>query len=141
MKKHRDLVLFLKSHGLRMTASKKLMIQFFLDHQNHPVRPQDLQSFMTKHLPKADRTTIYRNIEKLISLDVIQELHIPQKGKVFKYIFDKKPHHYCICKSCGKVIKGNEDLFKRIEKTLKEIHDFAKANLSVVFYGHCSQCE
>lgn len=141
MKKHKDLVLYLKSHGLRMTSSKKLLIQFFLDHQHRHIPASELQEFMNEQMPNIDRTTIYRNIEKFIALEVIQELTIPKKGKVFQYIFEKKAHHYYICKSCGKIIKGNDDLFKRIEETLKNIHDFSKANLSVVFYGYCSKCE
>lgn len=141
MKKHKDLVLYLKSHGLRMTSSKKLLIQFFLDNEHRHIPAQELQDFLNKHLPEVDRTTVYRNIEKFIALEVIQELTLPKKGKVFQYIFEKKPHHYYICKSCGKVIKGNEALFKKIEKALKDVHDFSKANLSVVFYGYCSKCD
>ena len=141
MKRHKDLILFLKSHGLRMTSSKKMLIQFFLDNQFRHIPASELQEFMSEKLPKIDRTTVYRNIEKLIALDVIQELTIPKKGKVFQYIFEKKAHHYYICKSCGKVIKGQDNLFNRIEETLKQIPDFSKANLSVVFYGYCSKCE
>jgi len=141
MRKHKDLVLYLKSHGLRMTSSKKMLIQFFLDNQHRHIPVQELQDFIGEYLPEVDRTTIYRNIEKFIALGVIQELSLPKKGKIFQYIFDKKAHHYYICKSCSKVIKGNDNLFKKIEKALKDIHDFSKANLSVVFYGYCSKCD
>jgi len=37
--------------------------------------------------------------------------------------------------------KGNEEFFKKVEKALREVHGFSKANLSVVFYGFCSKCE
>ncbi len=141
MKKHKDLVLYLKNRGLRMTPSKETLIQFFLDNQNRHIPFKELQDHLNKNLPDVDRTTIYRNIEKFISLGVIQELDLPTKGKVYQYVFDKKVHHYYICKSCGKTNKGNEELFQKIEKALKDIHDFSKANLSVLFYGLCSKCE
>jgi len=140
MKKHKDLVLYLKSKKLRMTPSKEVLIQFILDRQNRHVSLKEIQEHFATQLPEVDRTTIYRNIEKFVSLEVIQSLDIPRKGKVYQYVFDRKVHHYYICKSCGKVNKGNEDLFRKIEKALKDIHDFSKANLSVVFYGYCSKC-
>ncbi|MGE0632000.1 MAG: Fur family transcriptional regulator [Pseudobdellovibrionaceae bacterium] len=141
MKKRKDLLTYLKSKRLRMTPSKELLIQFFLDNQARHIPVKELQAHVTRHLPEVDRTTIYRNIEKLISLDLIQELHLPKMGKAYQFIFDSKVHHYYICKGCGDVKKGDQKLFSRIEKALKEIHDFSKAHLSVVFYGHCSDCK
>lgn len=141
MKKHKELVLFLKSKGLRMTPSKEKLVQFFLDNQARHIPIKEIQDHLISTLPEVDRTTIYRNIEKFISLGLIQELDLPNKGKVYQFVFDKKVQHYYICKSCGKMNKGNEDLFKKIEKALKDIHDFSKANLSVLFFGFCSKCE
>lgn len=141
MKKHNDLVLFLKSKGLRMTPSKETLIQFFLDNKTRHVPLKELQDCLNEKVPDVDRATIYRNIEKFISIGVIQELYLPSKGRVFQYIFDKQAQHYYICKTCGKMSKGNADLFKKIEDALKDIHDFSKANLSVVFYGLCAKCE
>lgn len=124
-----------------MTPSKEILIQFFLDNQNTHIPFKELQDHLIEQLPDIDRTTIYRNIEKFIRLGLIQELDLLQKGKVFQYVFNKQVHHYYICKSCGKVIKGNEQLFKKIEKAIKDVHDFSKSNLSVLFYGLCSKCE
>ncbi len=141
MKKHKDLVLFLKSRGLRMTPSKESLIQFFLDNQNRHIPLRELHNHLYLQIPDIDRTTIYRNIEKFINLGLIQELELPKRGKVFQYVFDKKVQHYFICKCCGKMNRGNEELFKKVEKALKDIYDFSKANLSVVFYGFCSKCD
>lgn len=123
-----------------MTPSKQLLIQFFLDNHNRHVPFRELQEFMKKNLPEVDRTTVYRNIEKFILLGLIQELVLPKAGKVYQYVFDKKVQHYYICKSCGRANKGNQELFRKIEDALKDIHSFTKANLSVVFYGLCTKC-
>lgn len=141
MKKNKELAFFLKSQGLRMTTSKEVLIQFFIDNQNRHIPFAELQNHILDVFPEVDRTTIYRNIEKFIKLGIIQELDLPKKGKVFQYVFGKRVAHYFICKTCGKTTKGNEQLFERIEKALKDIHDFSKANLSVLFYGFCSKCE
>jgi Fe2+ or Zn2+ uptake regulation protein len=140
MKKQKELLAYLKSKSLRMTPSKKLLIQFFLDNQNRRISAKELQEHVAQHLPKVDRTTIYRNIEKFIALEFIQELDLPNIGKSYQFVFDSKVHHYYTCKKCGKTKKGDEKLFAKIERALKEIHDFSKAQLSVVFYGHCADC-
>lgn len=140
MKKRKDLIAYLKSKGLRMTPLKELLIQFFLDNQTRHIPSKELQEHVAKGLPNVNRTSIYRNIEKLIVLELIQELDLPKTGKAYQFIFDSKVHHYYICKVCGKVKKGDQRLFSRIEKALKDIHDFSKAHLSVVFYGYCSDC-
>jgi Fur family ferric uptake transcriptional regulator len=140
LKKHKDLVLYLRSQGLRLTPSKSLLIQFFLDNHNRHVSFKELQDFIQERLPEVDRTTVYRNIEKFIALGLIQELVFPKTGKVYQYIFDKRVQHYYICKSCGKANKGNQELFDKIENALKDVHGFSKAGLSVVFYGFCTKC-
>ncbi len=141
MKKRKDLLIYLKSKGLRMTPLKELLIQFFLDNQTRHIPSKELQEHVTKNLPDVDRTSIYRNIEKLIGIDLIQELDLPKTGKAYQFIFDSKVHHYYICKGCGEIKKGDQKLFSRIEKALKDIHDFSKAKMSIVFYGYCSDCE
>ena len=73
MKKRNDLKAYLKSKGLRMTASKELLIQYFLDNQNKRVSAKQIHEHLSIHLPNIDRTTVYRNIEKFIALDLIQE--------------------------------------------------------------------
>ena len=126
--------------GLRMTPSKTLLVQFFLDNHNRHVPFKELQDYMQARLPDVDRTTVYRNIEKFIGIGLIQELVFPKTGKVYQYIFDRKVQHYYICKACGKANKGNQALFSKIENALKDVHGFSKAGLSVVFYGFCSKC-
>lgn len=141
MPKRRNVLMkYLKDRGLRQTKSKAILIDFFLQNQRAPVSLKKLNSYMQIHLPEIDRTTIYRNIEKLIDFDVIQELEIPKLGKAYQFIFEKNISHYYTCKSCRKIKKGNEDLFSRVEKALKDVHDFSKANFSVVFYGYCADC-
>lgn len=140
MKKHKDLTHVLKSNKMRITPARRILLQFILDNQNKQISLQDIQTFLDAKLAGVDRSSVYRNLETFKKLDIIQELNLPTQGKRFQYVFDRKVHHFYICKSCGRSHKGNEDLFKKIDAALKDIHGFSKANLSVVFYGYCSKC-
>ena len=137
MKKHKDLLEILKANNMRITPARRFMLQFILDSNKFTLKGMTL--FMEKILPGVNRSSIYRNIETFKKLDIIQEVSLPS-GNFFQYVLDCKVHHFYICKSCGKASIGNEKLFSKIERALKDIHGFAKANLSIVFYGYCSKC-
>ena len=140
MKKHQDLLAVLKANKMRITPLRRLLMQFILDHKSEQPSLKDIQDYLTSRISYIDRSSVYRNLEVLKKLDIIQELDLPKLGKRFQYIFDRQVHHFYICKSCGKLNKGNKDLFQKIEAVLKEVHGFEKANLSLVFYGLCSKC-
>ncbi len=140
MRKHRDLIAVLKSNKMRITPGRRLLLQYVIDNMSRQISFKEIQTYLEKKLEGVDRSSIYRNIETLKSLDILQELDLPQVGKRFQYVFDRNVHHFYICKKCGGVNRGNKELFAKIEKVLKDIHGFSKANLSVVFYGYCAKC-
>ena len=140
MKKHQDLLAVLKANKMRITPLRRLLVQFILDHKSAQPSLKDIQDYLTERLSYVDRSSVYRNLEVLKKLDIIQELDLPNIGKRFQYVFDRQVHHFYICKTCGKLNRGNKDLFEKIETVLKDVHDFEKANLSIVFYGHCAKC-
>jgi len=125
---------------MRITPARRALVQYLLDNKSVQIPLKDIQDFITTKVEGVNRSSIYRNLEVLKKLDIIQELNLPKKGKCFQYIFDKEVHHFYICKSCGKANRGNKQLFEKIENALKDVHGFSKANLSLVFYGLCEKC-
>jgi Fur family ferric uptake transcriptional regulator len=140
MKKHKDLLEILRANKMRITPARRVLLQFILDHKGRQIPLKEFYAFMEKNLPGIDRSSVYRNLEALKMLEIVQELDL-KNGKVYQYLLDRKVNHFYICKSCGKSHKGNQDLFEKIEHALKDIHGFSKAKLSVVFYGFCTKCE
>ena len=140
MKKHPDLIAVLRSNKMRITPARRVLLQFILDSKSRHLSLKNVHDFMDKAMPGVDRSSIYRNLEMFKKLDILQELNLPTVGKRFQFVFDRKVHHYYICKSCGRLNRGKEELFNKIEKALEHIQGFSKANLSLVFYGYCANC-
>jgi Fur family ferric uptake transcriptional regulator len=136
MRKHRDLLEVLRANGMRITAGRRELLQFILDNRSRRVRLREIHD----HFGDADRTSIYRNLIAFERLGIVQAVKLPDHGKTYQYVLDRKIHHFYICKACGNARRGNRKLFERIEAALRDTHGFAKANLSVVFYGTCASC-
>jgi Fur family ferric uptake transcriptional regulator len=136
MRKHRDLLEVLRANGMRITAGRRELLQFILDNRSRRVRLREIHD----HLGDVDRTSVYRNLIALERLGIIQGIKLHDRDKTYQYLLDRKIHHFYICKACGNARRGNRKLFERIEAALRDTHGFAKANLSVVFYGTCAGC-
>lgn len=140
MRKHRDLLEVLRANGLRITAGRRVLLQFILDNQARRLRVREIHQHLDAAIGRVDRTSVYRNLLTFERLGIIQALKLPARDKTYQYVLDRKIHHFYICKACGNARRGNRKLFERIEAALRETHGFAKANLSVIFYGTCAAC-
>jgi Fe2+ or Zn2+ uptake regulation protein len=140
MRKHRDLLEILRANGMRITAGRRLLLQFILDNQARGVRLREIYAHLDAQTARVDRTSVYRNLIAFERLGIVQALRLPDSGRTYQYVLDRKIHHFYICKACGRARRGNRQLFDRIEAALRETHGFEKANLSVVFYGSCASC-
>lgn len=137
MRKHRDLLEVLRANDMRITAGRRELLQFILDNRSRRVRLREIHA----HLGAIDRTSIYRNLIVFERLGIIQGIKLADRDKTYQYVLDRNIDHFYICKACGNARRGNRKLFERIEAALRDIHGFAKANLSIVFYGTCASCE
>ncbi len=140
MKRHKDLISVLRANNMRITPARRALIQFILNNKTRRIPLREIYDHVGSVLDSVDRSSIYRNLQVLKKMDVLQELNLPKVGKCFQFVFDRKVHHYFICKECGRSSRGKPELFQRIEQALRDVHGFSKANLSVVFYGLCSNC-
>lgn len=102
------------------------------------VQPQtavDLQSCV-----KANKTTIYREIEKLASLGVISEVALGDGIKRYE-MSTKTHHHYLICSKCKTIVpikmKHN---FSRTEKLISKRNHFYVQKHNLEFVGLCQNC-
>ena len=141
MKTHRDVLSILKAKNLRLTPARRALIQYILDNKTKQISLQNINNYLEKNIEGVNRSSIYRNLELLKKLEIIQELNLPKKGKHFRYAFDNDIHHFYICKKCGKATNIEKSLYDRIEKALKSIKGFLKADMSIVFYGSCLICK
>jgi len=87
---------------------------------------------------KIDKTTVYRNLEKLlISWEVLEDFSNSWE-KI--YSFKEKHHHHFICNNCNKKI----NIWCILDKNIKEFENnfnISITNHSFLLSGLCKKCK
>lgn len=97
-----DLCRFLKRNHQKLTLGRTYLIQYFIDHESKLLSLAEIQSFMRKKLPEINRSSIYRNLERLNRLKIIREVTLSNRSKRYQFAFDQPLSRFLFCcKSCG----------------------------------------
>lgn len=139
MKRHKDLLAVLRANDMRITAGRRVLLQFILDNHKRRIGLREIHAHLEEEMGHVERTSVYRNLMAFQRLGIIQAFKTA-RGKTFQYSLDREVHPFYICKACGNARRGSPGLFARIQKALQGVDGFARANLSVVFYGTCAAC-
>ncbi|MCF6173200.1 MAG: transcriptional repressor [Campylobacteraceae bacterium] len=133
MEKLRDL---LRSNNLKATH-QRLAILGCVDRFGH-IDIDAIYDFILKKYSTMSKATVYRNINELISYNIIEEIKLPHKNK--QYEIKKIPHIHLLCKKCSKV----EDLFletKHLLESIKSNSGFKVEHSFIVIDGICKECQ
>ena len=80
--------------------SKKIYIGGFL--RKKVLSLQQIYEKVKEKYPTVDFSTIYRNIELLVNLDIIHKIYTGKPYGSYKLKELNKHHHHIICIDCGK---------------------------------------
>ena len=96
---------------------------------------------LKQSLVKADKTTVYREIEFLLSLGILRELQFDERGKRYEVVSGEHTHHL-ICTNCNNVEAAvlDHDL-DDVERRIRAQKKFRVQHHSLDFYGLCKACQ
>lgn len=86
-----------------------------------------------------NKTTLYRQLETLKSLNKIREIDFGE-GKARFELERNECHHHMVCESCGKVEDIEIDE-KKLLSGLKSKSTFKVNRHSIEFFGLCADCK
>ena len=129
----------LQRHGYRVTAPRRAIVEQILISE-HALEPVALFDRTRLAHPGIGLVTVYRTLEKLEELGLIQRVH--QENGCHMVMRAAVGHqHYLVCTSCGKTIlfKGDDvtDLISNVEKDT----GFKVADHWLQFMGECPACK
>lgn len=127
-----------RRQGLPLTAQRRAVLRALAQRSDHPTADQ-LYEEVRQTLPDISRTTVYRVLDTLLRVGIVNRVSHPGSAVRFDALTHR--HHHLFCVSCGSLT----DLTVPELDTLPspdtkgkgfEIHDF-----SIHFSGICASCK
>ena len=142
MKKHDSFYEALKEKGYKLTSQRRIIFEAMLAHKEKHVTTDELYLFIKKGHPEIGLATVYRNVQMLSDMNIVEKLNLDDGFTRYKLTFDneKHRHHHLICNNCNKVIEVREDLMDSIEKIFNENYGFLVSDHHTKFFGLCQNC-
>jgi Fur family ferric uptake transcriptional regulator len=94
-----------------------------------------------KRLPGVGRATVYRALEQLESLGLIQRVDVKGDAAGFERVDPGgHHHHHIVCEQCGRLVAFEDDRLEQAILALAERPDFKVSSHEVTLRGECSSC-
>jgi Fur family transcriptional regulator, ferric uptake regulator len=131
----------LAAKGIRLTAQRRALIEVIQEARNH-LDAGSLLELARKREPNIDRATVYRTIELLKKLRLIDELDLMHlEGEKHYYeVKTKREHVHLACFQCGRIGEFTSPLFERLKAEISRQAGFAIRVTRLEVGGICHSC-
>jgi len=126
-----------RHHGGRVTASRRLVVRCLLESGSHPTA-DELVSAVHRQDPGVHRSTIYRNLEELERLGVVEHVHLGHGPATYHLTSDR--HGHLVCDSCGSQVEVPEVVFAELARLAEERYGFEVRPRHFAVPGRCRRC-
>jgi Fur family transcriptional regulator, ferric uptake regulator len=133
-----DWLTCLSEKGYRLTAPRRAVVEIIAASQ-HVLTPYEVFVQARKRYPSIGLVTVYRTIEKLEELNLIQRVHQPSGCQAFITAFSGH-EHLLICEDCGRVEFFEGDDIGHLMKTVGEKSGFQVHGHWLQLFGVCEDC-
>lgn len=95
-----------------------------------------------RRLQRVGRATVYRALEQLESLGLIQKVDLGGDAAGYEPVDPSgHHHHHIVCEQCGRVVAFEDDGLEQAIVALAERPDFSVHSHDVTLRGECASCE
>lgn len=93
-----------------------------------------------RRLESVGRATVYRTLDQLESLHLVQRVEIGGDAAGYERIDPEAHHHHLVCESCGRLAPFASEELEEAIAAVSRRSEFAIAAHDVVLRGTCSSC-
>jgi Fur family transcriptional regulator, ferric uptake regulator len=139
MSEERLVALFdsLRSRGERLTTARRALLTALAQADDHRTA-DELAAEVKDAYPAIHRATIYRTLETLRRLGVVEHSHLGHGPAVYHLADDV--HHHLVCEDCGAVTEAAPSLFTGLENALRQEYGFEMESRHFAVTGRCRAC-
>ncbi len=128
----------IRQSGFRVTPQRRAILQAVIQGGEHSSL-EEIYRRVKASLPGTNLATIYRDLNFLCELRILVAADVGSRNWVFE-LAGEKPHHHLICRTCGKVVRiEQEEVQALIDRAEKE-HEFYIDMDHMALFGLCKEC-
>jgi len=127
----------LRSKGYKATPQRIAICRIALNSRTHPSAQQVYDEVKNIH-PTVSLATVYKTLEVLRDLDLVQEINFP-KGQA-RFDSYMHPHINLICLKCGSITDLDDITIAEITMKVATATKFRPTGQRVDVYGICQKC-
>ena len=129
----------LQASGYRLTAPLRVLVDL-LANSPRALEPVDLYDLGRREYPRMGLVTVYRTLEKLQVLGLVQRIH--QANGCHIYLRAARGHeHVLLCSRCGRAVYFSGDDFSELSAELAQRTGFSIKEHWLQFLGFCADCQ
>ena len=127
----------LRKSGGRITPTRRAVIQILISESTH-LSAEDLAKRLQRRLPEVHISTIYRTLDALEAVGVVDHVHLGHGRAIYHLSSDM--HQHLVCEVCSSVTEVPESFFLALKGELQESYGFTMRAHHFAVIGRCSQC-
>jgi Fur family ferric uptake transcriptional regulator len=137
----RALLAELASRGIRLTAQRRALVEVIQEAKEH-LDAGSLLELARRREPNIDRATVYRTIELLKKLRLIDELDLMHlEGEKHYYeVKTKRDHVHLACFRCGRIEEFSSPVFEALKAEISKQAGFTIRVTRLEVGGACRAC-
>jgi len=131
----------MEARGIRLTAQRRALIETIQKAGAH-LDAASLLKQARERDPRIDRATVYRTIELLKKLGLIDELDLMHLNgeKHYYEVKTEQDHLHLACFECGEIIEFASATFERLKQEIAEANQFEIQVTRLEVGGLCGAC-
>lgn len=129
----------LQENGYRLTEARRAVIEI-VQTSTHALTPVEVFDMARKKYRGLGLVSVYRTLEKLEELHLVQRVHQPQGCQAF--IAEGRGHeHLLLCQNCGRVTFFEGDDLETLIQTISRKSGYLIHEHWLQLFGLCQSCQ
>jgi Fur family transcriptional regulator, ferric uptake regulator len=129
----------LQQNGYRLTESRRMVVEIIAG-SSRALSPLEVYDLARQEQAGLGLVTVYRTIEKLEELGLIQRVHQPEGCQAFIAAFTGH-QHLILCSRCGKVEFFDGDNLDALFHSIGEETGYQVREHWLQLFGVCAECQ
>ena len=129
----------MRAEGGRVTTSRVAVVEAIVRGPAHHLTAADLVEQLRAVNPTFQESTVYRTLDRLVSLGAMTRIEVDGGPAVFHLAHSA--HHHVVCEACGKVVGVQAELLASVARRLHREYGFELRADAVTLPGRCVDCE